>query len=553
MSASDATADLVVVGGGLGGLTAALRATELGLRVVLLEKGDGERYPCNSRQSGGIIHICLLDIRRDSNELYDAILKNTGGEVNTVQARALADNGGRLVDWIQAHGGRFMRFNMEEAYRWCMAPPRSLVPGPDWQGRGPDVLLQELLRRFQAAGGKALLKTRASRLVMEGGACKGVVASVEGRETTFRAAAVLLADGGFQANREDFEAHIGPNFDAVFQRGASTGIGDGIRMAEAVGAKITSRRRFYGHLLCREARSNEKLWPYPELDAFTTPGVIVGPDGRRLANEGAGGISVANALAQLPNAGSATAVFDAAIWEGPGKAHRIPANPLLEQAGATIHRANTVEELAAMIGVPADALAETVARHNAAIDSGDFSALTPPRQGKIQPLPIRTAPFMAIHVMPGITYTMGGIEIDEHARALSADGKPIAGLFAAGATTGGLEGGGANAYIGGLVKAGVFGLLAAEEAARILGKADVAAADDKPASRFPMLENVVRHGGLAANILSPLAALVLIGLCWTLLGWLSLPLGAVVGGVIYVLIRSFVEIVTLITEMLMPK
>ena len=364
---------------------------------------------------------------------------------------------------------------------------------------------------------------------------------------------MLLADGGFQANRESFEAHIGPNFDAVFQRGAATGMGDGIRMAEAVGARITSRRRFYGHLLCREARSNEKLWPYPELDAFTTPGVIVGPDGRRLANEGAGGISVANALAQLPNAGSATAVFDAAIWEGPGKAHRIPANPLLEQAGATIHRADTIEGLAAMIGVPPDVLAETIARHNAAIDSGDFSALTPPRQGKVQPLPIRTAPFMAIHVMPGITYTMGGIEIDDHARAMSAEGKPIAGLFAAGATTGGLEGGGANAYIGGLVKAGVFGLLAAEEAARTLGKADVAATDDKPASRFPMLERVVRYGGPAASILSPLAALVLIGMCWTLLGWLSLPLGAVVGGVIYVLIRCFVEIVTLITEMLMPK
>ena len=181
MSASDATADLVVVGGGLGGLTAALRATELGLRVVLLEKGDGERYPCNSRQSGGIIHICLLDIRRDSNELYDAIVKSTGGEVNTVQARALADNGGRLVDWIQQHGGRFMRFNMEEAYRWCMAPPRALAPGSDWQGRGPDVLLQELLRRFRAAGGKTSLRTRALRLVMEGGACKGVVALVDGR------------------------------------------------------------------------------------------------------------------------------------------------------------------------------------------------------------------------------------------------------------------------------------------------------------------------------------------------------------------------------------
>jgi fumarate reductase flavoprotein subunit len=69
----------------------------------------------------------------------------------------------------------------------------------------------------------------------------------------------------------------------------------------------------------------------------------------------------------------------------------------------------------------------------------------------------------------GITYTMGGIRVDEHARALRADGVPIAGLYALGASTGGLEGGPAVGYTGGLVKGGVTALVAAEHVAATTG------------------------------------------------------------------------------------
>jgi fumarate reductase flavoprotein subunit len=553
VNSSSDTADFVVVGGGFGGLIAALRATELGLRVMLLEKGDGERYPCNSRLSGGIIHICLRDIRRKPEELYDAIIKATSGEVNKAQATALSQNASRLVDWLQQHGAKFMRFNMQEAYRWCMAPPRALVPGLDWIGRGPDVVLRELMGRFVAAGGHPLLRTKALRLIMHGGVCRGVVAQRDGVEIEYPASAVLIADGGFQADRDSFVQHIGPNFEAIFQRGAATSFGDGMRMAAQAGAKLTNLRPFYGHLLSREARNNEKLWPYPELDAFTTVGVIVGADGRRFTNEGAGGIAIANALARLPNPGSATAIFDARIWEGPGKAHRIPANPLLEQAGATIYRANTIEELAQLLKLPADTLAETVAKHNAAVDTGDFSGLTPPRHGAVNAFPIRTAPFMAINLIPGITYTMGGIEIDGSGRVISTGGAPIRGLFAAGSATGGLEGGGHNAYVGGIVKAGLFGLLAAEEAARVIKKTDVDTAAGTQTNRFPILNMIVHYGGTAAVILAAFIALLAAWVSWHLLDWLAIPAAAVAGVVLYVLIRSYVEIVTLIMDMLAPR
>lgn len=546
-------ADLIIVGGGFGGLVAGVRARELGLSVVLLEQGEGDRYLCNSRMSGGIIHICALDIRRPSQELYDAIMKKTHGAANPAQAKALTENASRMIDWLQNHGTRFMRFNMEEAFRWCMAPPRALVPGSDWIGRGPDVALRELMQQFVRAGGQAFLKTKAKSLVMEDGVCHGVVAERDGADIEYRGKAVLIADGGFQADRNFFVENIGPNFDAVFQRGAAVSKGDGLRMATDANARTTSLRPFYGHLLAREARHNDKLWPYPDLDAFTTPGVIVGPDGKRIVNEGGGGVAVANALAHRHDPDSAIAIFDAAIWDGPGKQHRIPANPLLEQGGATIYKADTLEALAKQIEVSPEVLAETVAAHNAAVDSGDFSGLNPPREGAVNAMAIRTPPFMAIRLMPGITYTMGGIEIDGAARVVGNDGAPIQGLFAAGACTGGLEGGGHTAYIGGIVKAATFGLLAAEEVARTLTTQSVDVSVTAAAERFPMLSFIVRYGATAAAVLSPILAIVVAWLCWPSLGWLGIPAGAVVGAAVYVVIRSYAEIVTLITEMLVPR
>jgi fumarate reductase flavoprotein subunit len=96
---------------------------------------------------------------------------------------------------------------------------------------------------------------------MESGACAGVRATGAGGEEQWRARYCLIADGGFQADPELFRAHIGPGFDAVFQRGARTGMGDGLKMATAVGAALTDTNRFYGHLLCADARDNDDVWP----------------------------------------------------------------------------------------------------------------------------------------------------------------------------------------------------------------------------------------------------------------------------------------------------
>jgi fumarate reductase flavoprotein subunit len=252
----------------------------------------------------------------------------------------------------------------------------------------------------------------------------------------------------------------------VKQRGAATGAGDGLRMAREAGAAITALDCFYGHLLCRDSMVNDRVWPYPELDGIAAAGIVVNQAGARIVDEGMGGIHMANMIARSSAPLTATVVFDTKIWEGPGRSARIPANPELARAGGTIHRAETLADLARLAGIDADGLAQTVAVYNAACGSGALASLAPPRSSdRYQPMPITTAPFVAIPACAGITYTMGGIRIDGDARVLRENGSAVPGLYAAGTTTGGIEGGPFVGYIGGLSKAAVFGFRAAEHAA----------------------------------------------------------------------------------------
>jgi fumarate reductase flavoprotein subunit len=159
-------------------------------------------------------------------------------------------------------------------------------------------------------------------------------------------------------------------------------------------------------------------------------------------------------------------ICDAPIWETAGKAAQIPPNSQLIAGGGTLHDAETLEKLADIAGLPTQVLVETVAAYNAAIHQGSLDALAPKRSTRSgQPRAIETPPFFAIPICAGITNTMGGIAIDGHGRVKRSNGSVIPGLYAAGGATGGLEGGGALGYVGGLIKACVFGLRVAEHAA----------------------------------------------------------------------------------------
>ncbi|WP_051481586.1 FAD-dependent oxidoreductase [Paraburkholderia nodosa] len=467
-------ADVAIVGGGLAGLVAANRLTELGLTAIVLEAGDEARYPANSRYAGGVFHIAFHDLDEAPSQLCEAIAQASAGLRDASLADAIARDGARVARWLGRHGAQFGRGG-DYPFMGNMLMPFSLRETGfknHWRDKGGDRLLQTLESAFVAAGGRFMRGARAIELIMTDGLCTGVRAQTpDGDRIAIRANAVILADGGFQGNAQMVREHISPRPELLCKRGAGTGMGDGIRMAREVGAALVGMDRFYGHVQHKAALRDEALWPYPVLDIVASCAIVVDANGRRFADEGLGGVAIANAIAALDDPLSSFVVLDEEIWDTAGRTFLLPPNPALEALGAVVYRADSIEALATMLGMNAQALAGSIDTYNRALKSDTLSSMVPPRT--VRPamlaggaLAISGPRYLAIPLCAGLTYTMGGIVIDADARALDAQDRPVPGLYAAGATTGGIEGGANSGYVGGLIKAAVFGLRAAEAARR---------------------------------------------------------------------------------------
>ena len=131
--------DIVIIGGGLAGLTTANRAAELGLNPILLEQGSNPQYFCNSRLAGGILHVAFKDLAAAPEEIAAAIRAQTDEDEATVLGSVMAEDCGRALTWLRGEGARFIKGGSLEFMRWILAPPRPRGAGLDWKGRGPDV------------------------------------------------------------------------------------------------------------------------------------------------------------------------------------------------------------------------------------------------------------------------------------------------------------------------------------------------------------------------------------------------------------------------------
>jgi len=464
--------DVVVVGAGIAGMVTALRLAEQDVGVLVLEKSAEDKYPCNTRMAGGAFHVAHQDVADDPQVILKAITSRTKDSARADVVEALAHDIGEATQWLKKKGVRFIKVGHESYRKHTLAPPIATRGRNYWEGRGGDVLLRTLAAELEKAGGKIVRGTRATRLLMRDGACTGLEAEQAGATVEIAARAVVICDGGFHSNLDLLREFISPAPEKLKQRNARTGNGDGLRMARETGARLVGLDRFYGHVLAQEAMHNDDLWPFPMMDFVCAAGVVVNAAGERFMDEGLGGVTMANTIAAQEDPHGATVIFDADIWNGPGREYLISANPTLVSSGGTLHSAPDLRSLAGQLGLPADALEGSVARYNAAVDSGATEALTPRRSaGSYKPWPIRKAPFHAVRLCAGITYTMGGIAVDADGRVLDTSERTIPGLYAAGCAAGGVEGGGDHeqvAYVGGLARSTVFALRAANDIASAL-------------------------------------------------------------------------------------
>ena len=419
------------MGGGLAGLAAANRAAGGGLAVLVLERGAEPGYLCNSRIAGGLLHVAFRDMTRPAGEIRASVAEAVGGGGGPATALSglLADDAGKVLAWLRAEGGAFVRGGAPEFMRWVMAPPRRRRGGLDWKGRGPDALLRRLARNLAARGGALRLGSPVEALAVGDGRVRGVRTAAGAEEARF----VLIADGGFQDNPELVRRHFSPQPGRLFRRGAGGGRGDGIAMAEAAGAATVGMDRFYGHLLGLDAFENDRLWPYPTLDSLAAVSLLADGAGRRFCDEGR------RRRVHGERAGRGWTTRRARPWcstTGAGARdaadNRYPPalNPSFPAAGGRVFEAPTIERLAEHLAMPA--LAGAVAAHNAGRREPARTTARFPAK------PIAVPPFRAIRAAAGITYSMGGLAIDRAARVLDGDARPIPGLYAAGSAAGGL-------------------------------------------------------------------------------------------------------------------
>ncbi len=429
---------VVIAGGGLAGLTAALRAEELGAQVTLLEKGDS---PGGSFiYSSGYVwsYVDLPTFRREV----------PGGDAS-LQGLVLGRLGSCLT-WLEDAGGELL----------ARETGNPLTFGARFD---PEPTISALVERLEASGGEVLTETAFETLLEDNaGRVTGVLARSSGGAREYDADAVILASGGFAGDPELVGRHIirGPRRMLVRAHPRSTG--DGFRAALQRGALASAGLdEFYGRNL---PASPAEFPPEQFVEVSQLYGryaVAINARGERYADENADWSETALTRATAHQPGLyAYYILDAAGLEG--RVREQTAKVMVETArrtGGTVIEATSLTELADRLaerGVPRDAFLRTLKEYNAAIAAGE--SLAPPRSGQARPL--RVPPFMAVKVAPSITHTVGGLAVDAGCRVLcKKDKRPIPGLYAAGVEVGGVSVGG---YTSGLASALVFGNTAAE-------------------------------------------------------------------------------------------
>ncbi len=485
--------DVVVVGAGNAGMCAALSAYEHGAgRILVIERSGEDERGGNSRFTAGAFRIAyegVDDLLRVMPELTEAESESTDFGAypedkffedmsRVTQYRADPDLVHLLVtqsldsvSWMVDQGVRFLPAYGRQAFK--VDGKFKFWGGLTVEANGGGVGLVESLHQIAAERSiTAIYETRAVDLVMDDGAVAGVAVTRRGRPSTVRAAAVVLAAGGFQANVEWRTRYLGPGWDLARVRGTRHNTGDGIRMALDIGALPTGNW----------SGSHAVGWdfnapPFGDLkvgDGFQKHsypfGIMVNARGQRFVDEGADfrnytyakyGQEILRQPHQL-----AWQVYDSKVTHLLRDEYRI--------AQVTRAKAGTLEELAQKLeGVDPSGFLATVREYNAAVktdvpfnptvlDGRGTVGLAVPKSNWANVLD--TPPYEAYATTCGITFTFGGLAIDTKARVQSAEGWPIPGLFAAGELVGGLF---YFNYPGGtgLTSGTVFGRIAGRSAA----------------------------------------------------------------------------------------
>ncbi len=497
-AAADVSCDIVIVGAGGAGMSAALQAVDCGVENVIVLEKTGSTGGNTSRATGGM--NAAKTAAQDKNEWKDAT--TAAVEKTIASAKETYPELSELIATVEAQFNEYKAnpvgyFDSVELYALdtmvggkaindldlVMTMVKGSADAIDWLAtKNADLVsvgsfggasVMRIHRALTSEGkttpvGAYLVKTltagleaeekidlrmnnEATELVVTDGKVTGVkVTSPEG-DYTITAKAVILATGGFGADLERVAAYQ-PSLDGFVTTNAPGVTGDGIDMAVAIGAATVDMEQIQIHPSV-----------YTETSALITEGIrgdgaiLVNQKGERFIDE-LGTRDVVSAAELAQEGGYAYTIVDQKMMDASSTY-----NGYYTKGFAV--KGETYEELAAAVGMDAATFTKTMEDWNASVAAQKDEAF-----GRMSfANALDTAPFYAIKVAPGIHHTMGGLKINTNTEVLTADGAAIPGLYAAGEVTGGVHG--AN-RLGGNAVADivVYGRIAAQQAAAYIAE-----------------------------------------------------------------------------------
>ena len=481
MSTGNTSFDVVVVGCGIAGLSAAVTARQAGSRVALLERAPREERGGNTRWTEALLRMksehevsddfethfaanaghyldpeLFAETARD-RDYWPSIVK-TLGFTDPELIATFASSVAPTVAWLRSFG---IKFDFLPTYFITACQPRMAPIG------GGLALVEALAGWAEDNGAQFFYRTTARSLIQDNdGAVIGVRAVGPGHKSIeLRAPSVVLACGGFEGNPEMLTHYLGPRARHIrpVARGGYYNKGEGIRMALAIGAApCGDYGSFHAEPLDPRSGATE-----PVVMVFNY-GVLVNKLGARFVNEAPATVdatyeAITRVIFEQPD-GIAFCILDSRIDDVPNWKRSIRS----DQPPAL---AATLPELADKLGIKRELVA-TIDAYNAACPTGVFKPLeldglatrlgyAPMKSNWSRP--IDKPPFLAFPIICGNCFTFGGLKVDTNARVIDADGAPIPGLYAAGEVIGLYYG----SYTGAtsVLRGAVFGRIAGRHAA----------------------------------------------------------------------------------------
>ena len=493
-AAQEADADVVIIGAGGGGLSAALEAVEQGAsHVIVLEMtartGGALNYTSGSMSAAGTI-IQKEEGIEDSVESYIAdIMKNGsdfGGQPSLELVTLYANQAAEVFDWLYESGLKDNTYSVDRATgnRAVFAPEHALYsvqrtykPSPDDKTMYKSAA-HEVLDTLVNADERitVLTNTKATELVAnDKGQVLTVVAEGPDGEVSYTASkAIIVCTGGYSANGKLMAQYV-PYGEEYLAGGAPGSDGNGLLLMQKVGGALNeaSMSAIPTFPMGLQSKDNPKTGSIANTYTWKTGGIVVNQEGKRFCNETESNPAVREvALEEQPGAVQYDIFTDKILEDlrAANGAYFYDAYFAEEgQPGAHVKvTAGSIGELAEKIGVPAENLAATVEAYNAAVEAGGTDEFGRLYDGT------KTTYNLAVNKIEGDTYyavplhalcvmTLGGITANENMQVLDENGTPIPGLYAAGEVVGGIWGkfvSGGTGVMGPIV----FGKIAARHA-----------------------------------------------------------------------------------------